>query len=190
MRLTPHSRAAGPIGLGFLALLCLRLTGSPPPTPVAAQGPFQFGLLPVRGPSARAMREARYWRVCAMQEVNDQFEALEAWDPGLEGGPRSLHMWLELMAGDRAGHLARALAAARQAVHLAQDRREAFKAGLLLARLECETGDHQAELRQAKRVMALAPGDWLALHLLRRAEECHGLESKRVPGRSMAQHKG
>jgi hypothetical protein len=176
MRLTPHSRAVGPIGLGFLALLCLRLTWSSPPTPVAALDPAQFGLLPARGPSARALREARCWRVGAMQEVHDQFEALEAWDPSLESRPRDLRMWQELMASDRAGHLARALAAARRAAHLAQDRSEAYKAALLLTRLECEAGRHQAERWQAKRVLQISPGDWLGRLTLQRAKECNELD--------------
>src|SRR5215212_2060353 len=96
-----------PTGLCFLFLLFLRLAWIPPRATSLAQGTKLMGLRPLRGPCDAALREARCWRLRAMQQVSLEFDAMEAWDPEAPG-TRDLTMWRRLMARDRNGDLGRA----------------------------------------------------------------------------------
>jgi hypothetical protein len=164
----------GPIGLCFLSLLFLRLAWLPPADRSTMAASHPFGLRPLRGPCDAALREARFWHLRAMQEVSAQFDALEAWDPDALA-VRDVATWRRLMAGDRRGDLRRAREAARRAVRLARTPEDAFQTRLMLSRLDCEAGDHEAELQQARQVIALRPRSFLSLVTLKRAAECNGL---------------
>jgi hypothetical protein len=111
-----------------------------------------------------------YWRE-AGDAVNRQQEILEAWDPAaIEMQYESMRR--QLMAQDREGYLFRARQAAQRAIWLARSREEAFRGTALLALVEHEAGHHQAELRDARRLLSLRPHSPLALMYLQRAEKC------------------
>jgi hypothetical protein len=58
---------------------------------------------------------------------------------------------------------------------MAQTRNETYQAALLLARIDCDTGHHAEELRQARRLMALKPREMVSLTCLERAAKCNRL---------------
>jgi hypothetical protein len=66
---------------------------------------------------------------------------------------------------------------AQMAAALARTPEESYQATVLLARLECDAGDHRAELEQAQGLMALAPRRRVSLMVLWRAARCNGLVS-------------
>jgi hypothetical protein len=80
-----------------------------------------------------------------------------------------------LMAQDRTGELGRALIAAREAVNLAWGPVEEYQAREWLALMDCDAGQHQDELRQARRLVKLEPRNLVSLTSLRRAAECNHL---------------
>jgi hypothetical protein len=63
---------------------------------------------------------------------------------------------------------------AHRAVELARTPREEYRVALLRVRIECDAGDHEEELRQARRLMALAPDDPQSLRVLQHAAGCSG----------------
>jgi hypothetical protein len=79
-----------------------------------------------------------------------------------------------LLAQDRRGYLARARAAARRAAALARTPEEAARSAGVRARLECYAGQHEAELQQARRLVALTPRKPIAWMAIRRAGQCMG----------------
>jgi hypothetical protein len=79
-----------------------------------------------------------------------------------------------LMARDREGYLQRAQVAALQGVAVARTPKETYQALLVLAQMDHDAGQHAAELRQALRLMTLAPRNPDALEVLRRAARCNG----------------
>jgi hypothetical protein len=176
MEVRRHVQALGPTGLCFLTILLLRLVWAQRATTPLAQSPRQFGMRPVRGPSEAALREARFWRLKAMQRVSAEFEGLEAWDPALEGGPRDPAEWRVMMAKDLDGALRHAYERVVRAQQLARTRDDKLQAGLLSCRIQCERGDHEGELREARRLAALAPRHELVLIVLERAATCSGHE--------------
>jgi hypothetical protein len=109
--------------------------------------------------------------------VNREREALEAWDPATEQMDQE-GMRRQLMAQDRGGHLRCARQAARQAIFRAQNQRETYRATALLAMLEHEAGQHKAELRHARVLVALRPHASMSLMYLQRAEKCLYLETR------------
>jgi hypothetical protein len=132
---------------------------------------------PPRSPSEAARRDARHDLTQAQKAVNQEREALEAWDPAGVDSLDQEHFRRQLMAADPGGHLRRALVTGERAAALARTPEEAYAAALLLARLECDAGHHQEELRQARKLMALQPHDWLSLLALRRAAFCNQMPS-------------
>jgi hypothetical protein len=48
---------------------------------------------------------------------------------------------------------------------------------MTLALIECNRGHHEAELRAARRLMALGPTNELSLYWLRRAARCNHLQA-------------
>jgi hypothetical protein len=116
-----------------------------------------------------------------MERVTEDREALEDWDPQADRTPE-LREWRQQMAQDRSGYLERALAAAERAVRLAQTPAEVYRATAVRARLECDRGNHQTELQQAKRLMALEPGNPLSRLWLQRAERCLHVAQRETPG--------
>jgi hypothetical protein len=66
--------------------------------------------------------------------------------------------------------------AAHLAAARAQNRAEAYRAALLLACLDCDAGDHQAELKHAWWMMVLQPRSKQSLYALRHAAWCNGLQ--------------
>lgn len=142
---------------------------------VSPGGPPAIELAPAHSPSGQALREARAEWLRAEQAAARE---LEAWP---EQQPDTIVRHLTdahrqcLMALDRAGDLRRARAAAQRAAALARTATEAYRAAMVLARIECDAGDHHAELRQARRMMALRPqvrGSW---ETLKHAAVCNGL---------------
>jgi hypothetical protein len=177
MEVRRHLQALGPTGICFLTIVVLRLAWVERAATPLAEAPRKFGLRPVRGPSEAALREARFWRLSAMQQVSAEFEALEQWDPALEGAPRDPAEWRQMMAKDLDGSLGRAWECVTRAQGLARTRDERLQAGLLRCRIECERSDHEAELRQARQLVAFAPRDDLVLTVLERAAACCGREA-------------
>jgi hypothetical protein len=161
------------LGLCLLGLLLLRLTVTESATPSLTRTLMQRSLPSGATPSERAVWEAQGWRLQAFLVADDEREVEEATDPGpLSSVEREASRRRRLIEEDRAGHLARALSAARRAAALARTPDEAARSAALRARLECYAGDHASELAQARRLVALAPGTEQAWMALRRAGRC------------------
>jgi hypothetical protein len=166
------------LGLCLLIVLSIRFvsprSAEAPLIPTALRRPLPPGATP----AARALWEAQGWRLQAFLAADAEREALEASDPGpLTSVEREASRRRRLIAADRGGYLDRARDAARRSAALARTPDEAARAAALLARLECYAGQHAAELRQARRLVKLAPRKpefWLAL---RRASRCVGQEA-------------
>jgi hypothetical protein len=107
-----------------------------------------------------------------MAEIRER-EELEDWDPVATAGPmegiRRAHL-----AQDRTGDMRRARAAARQATASARTTREAYAAASLLQLIERDLGNRPAELKEARKLVALAPRDWWLRDALRSASACDG----------------
>jgi tetratricopeptide (TPR) repeat protein len=177
MRAQRSTQLAGILGFCLLGAPLFRLTAGRCP----ADG--RRGLaVPIRpagsvSPSRAARSEGwRYWQQAELA-VNQDREDLLAWDPQASG-TRGEEVWRrQLMARDRTGDLRRARAAAQRADALAQSREEAAEAALLRLRIECDLGDHEAELRLARRLIALEPNTQRA----QRALQCALTRAGRAP---------
>jgi hypothetical protein len=124
-------------------------------------------------PFEAALQEAKAWRLRAREVAKREMEAWEERDPA-RAGDADAEAWRHgVLAVDRGGDLRRARARARQAEKLARTPAEASRAAELLVLLECEAGHHAAELRQARRLVALQHGNWRSLTVLRRAAICN-----------------
>lgn len=164
---------SGALGLCLgcaLALIVLDFQTEPPLSP-AVHPPR-----PAVGPFEAALRQARLCRTRAGLAVNPELEAILEWDPGLSATGAAKRLREELMAADANGDLRQSHALARQAFEGAQSVPERGRAVALLARIECDRGDHEAELRWARKLMALAPDDERSKQTLRHARVCLGLE--------------
>jgi hypothetical protein len=116
--------------------------------------------------------EARGWRRLAIQEVNRERERLDAWDPEAMAEIDQEAWRLQRMALDPSGHLRRSVVVARRAAALARTPAEQYRAAEHISRIAHEVGDHREELRQARRLMKLAPQNRISQLLLRRALRC------------------
>jgi hypothetical protein len=161
----------------LLALPLLTLAWRPS-TPPPADAPPVTHPTRQRRPSEEARREG--WRCCiqAQQAVVREAETLEAWDPEASRAKSWPDRRRELLAQDPGGFLQRGRAAAQRAAALARTPAEAFDAALLRARIECDLGNHAAELTQAQRLLARHPYDALALGILQRATTCIGRQAR------------
>jgi hypothetical protein len=118
----------------------------------------------------------------AQEAVSRECEALEEREPGrgdagrTKTAPEDAALRRQLLAADHSGDLGWAHMQAQVAAALAHTAAEKYAAAVLLARIECDAGDHRAELEQARRLMALAPRRRSSLHVLWRAARCNGLE--------------
>jgi hypothetical protein len=126
-------------------------------------------------PSAEARRAGWLGWLRAQEAVSRECEALEAWDPRVTTAVGDAPLRRQLLAADRSGDLGRAHMEAQRAAALARTTDEAYDAVVLLARLDRDEGDHQAELAQARRLMTLAPRRQLSLMVLGRAAMCNHL---------------
>jgi hypothetical protein len=143
-------------------------------------------LAPAHSPASQALREARQEWIRAEQAAARE---LEAWP---EAQPDGI-LWHQtdayrehLMALDRGGDLRRARAAARRAAALARSPAEVYHAAAVLARIECDAGDHTAELWQARRMVALRPRVRASWESLKHAAVCKWAHPARAPYRRRA----
>ena len=173
-----HHRGINVLGLGLLALSFLygcwpgaeRGHEAPTSQPPAAGSP---GGPPIpRSPSEASRREAsRYW-IQARERVSEELDRQEEWDAnGIHLTQRERRRQ-SMMAMDAGGDLVRARTAAARAETLARTADETYQAAVLLSRIECELGHHEAELRQSRLLVRLQPRDPLALTLLEHAAVC------------------
>jgi hypothetical protein len=135
---------------------------------------------PPRSPAAVALRRAEQLRTRAKLAASEKRGELEAWDPQASDGLDADEWRLQQLAMDRDGNLHEARRWAEQAAHLARTRAEAYQAAELQVLLDHEMGDHEAELRRARTLIALASGSPRARMVLRRAEGCY----RRLVGRA------
>jgi hypothetical protein len=152
----------------------LRGRGEPIAAPALAVLECPAAALPRLGLVDETLHEARIWRRRAMMAVNDQREAMEAWDPNAAGPPTvnglTSESWrLQQMAWDRCGYLRKAQAAALRAEKLARSPSEQCRVADHLARIEHELGHHREEFRWARRMAALQPGSPAAMATMQRA---------------------
>src|SRR5205807_619912 len=135
---------------------------------------LEIPLAPAHSPSGQALREARTEWICA------QLVAARELERSPESGPEGVVWHLTdarrqyLMRLDRSGALGRARVAARRAAVLARTPSERWHAAELLARLECDAGHHQAELRYARQLIALRPQQRASWETLKHAAVCNG----------------
>lgn len=128
---------------------------------------------PVTNAFQAALRDARGWRTLALESAKREMAVWEIDHPqGTSDGDEALRRGL-LMA-DHGRYLHRARAAARHAEELARQPTEAARAAELLVLIECESGHHQEELRQALRLVALEGRSHRTLAILHRAAICNG----------------
>jgi hypothetical protein len=124
---------------------------------------------------SEALWEARGWRVLAQQAANRRQEALEAWDPRAMTGEQAERERLAILAHDPDGYLHGARTLLVQAALLVRTDRDAARVAELRAMVEHEAGDHQEELRQARRAVCLSRRSQGAQAMLRRARGFVGL---------------
>lgn len=161
----------------FCLTSCLFLRRPEKPSarpPLPASGSRQSGRH--EGPFEQAVQEAWRWHAAALRKVTEEQEALEVWDPEAHR-PLPADEWRQQMARDLDGDLQRSLAASERAARLARTPAQVYRATALRARLECDRGNHQAELEQARRLRALQPRNPLSLLWLRRAARCNQMKS-------------
>jgi hypothetical protein len=127
-----------------------------------------------QSPADQALREARQKRLQAEAEVDRERYAAEAWDP--EAARIDPSQWRQQLMATSVP-LKAAREAALRARELAQTTDERYNARRLLAWIECNLGHHRAELREARRLVALKPEQKQAWLWLRRAARCNGLRS-------------
>lgn len=172
---------ANPIwGILGLCLLVVLLPRAMPPRPAAVAAvalPAAGQSLPPRGPFERALWTALHCRTRARLAVNQQLEAFDesdptAADPMVGGITGEEALRLKCMAADRNGDLGLARAHARRAQRLARTAAGAIAAAELLALIEHESGNHEEELRQAQKLIALRPRQLSSLVMLWRAAGC------------------
>lgn len=177
MRFTKRTLAWLVFGIGWLGL-----TLAPRPAPRSPR-PATLPPLPravrrvsSRTPSAQALWQARWYRTRAIQAANEaRYPVLESVSPEMSRAIDTEAWRRGLMAADRTGDLRRALAAGREAVAQARTPDEEYQAREWLALIAGDAGRPQEELRQARRLVQLKPGDEASLLALRRAAECNGL---------------
>lgn len=152
--------------LGILRPRCHRTgslpSGSPPAQPTSRSAmPFE-----------EQLRAAADWDRRARDEVNEERERMERWDPSTSEWVNGDAWRRQRMAEDRAGYLGRARRAALRAAELARSREERYRAAALLILIEHEAGFHGAELRYARLLVSLQPRSPEARGLLQRARRC------------------
>jgi hypothetical protein len=177
MRAHKRIHASGALGLCLLSVPLLRLAAHQPAACLLPARRLPTPPSPSRAPFEQALWEARSGRFRAQLTVNQERYALEAWDPQAAEAMDQEQWRRQLMAADPRGHLRHARAKALWAAALARSPDEAYRVTELLARLECDTGHHEAELVQARKLMALEPYEPLSLMALRRAAGCNRQET-------------
>lgn len=140
----------------------------------AATGPaLPIQLAPAHSPAGQALREARIEWIRAREVAARELER----SPETGAAGVIWHVTdarrQSFMAADRSGALGRALRAARRASGLARTPAERWHAAELLARLECDAGDHAAELRYARQLIALQPRQRASWETLKHAAVCN-----------------
>jgi hypothetical protein len=123
--------------------------------------------------SEAARREAcRCWTRAA-RRASEELDQLEEWDSRTDVAAHREDWRQRLMAADAGGDLQRARAAATQAAALARTGDETAQAAELLVRIECDLGEHRAELRYARTLVRLQPRSAKAFAILRHAALCN-----------------
>lgn len=159
----------------FTAALTAATVGLCPYRPAASDCPLPPAV-PER--SFRGMlRAAWQHRTHARLAVSRELEAIDEWDPNATAGMRAEQFRRELLARDPQNDLRRSLALAQQAAAMAATAGDRYRAVALLARVQCDRGDHEAELRQAQVLMSLAPGAERSQVELQHARRCCDEES-------------
>lgn len=126
-------------------------------------------------PSANALRDAGLAWILAQQAVARELERQPEWSPDEVSGHIPDYYRQRLMALDRSGDLAHARLTDQRALALARTPAETYRATMLMARLEYDSGHHLAELRYARILIGLAPQRRNSLDALRHAAICNGL---------------
>jgi hypothetical protein len=159
------------IGFGVLGLLLLRRVSHR--TAGLPSGPPSARPLPRHTtPFEEQLRAAADWDRRAREEVNQERERVE-------GGDSSRSAWVngdawreQMMAEDHGGYVARSWRAALRAAALAQTPEQRYRSAHLLVVIEHESGQHEAELRHARILVAVHPRSEEAQNILRRALLC------------------
>lgn len=171
-----------PVTLGLVAICLLAsITTALENSPTATgPEPIPRALLsprPGEGAFSFALRQAWQFRKRAWLAANRELEVIETRDPGLTARPAKwMRFRQRMLARDASGDLRRSYTLAREAQVLARTPQEKYRAATLLAGIECERGDHEAELRWAQVLMALEPRNQASLRYLWRAARCNGRE--------------
>ncbi len=166
------ARRIAAVGLALVALLigwwerprgAARLSFPPPVRPARSRTPFEA-----------ALGRARAFRVRAIEAANEQrYPLLEGSAPEVTRDADTESWRRQLTARDATGDVARALAAAREAAALARTPAEEYRARVWLALIAFDAGRHEEELRQARRLVELDPGNEMSFTSLRRAARCN-----------------
>jgi hypothetical protein len=115
----------------------------------------------------------RHW-LRAVVAVTPELEALEEKN---SDNRYPSDLWRrQLMSRDRTGDLKQAWAAVQRAQTLARTPVDHYHVTVWLAKLACDRGHHQEELKYARRLIALQPRNHTSWGALMRAAECNGLE--------------
>lgn len=173
MRSTWRMAMIGALAVVGLSLPFLR------PRPTMSLHPK--GLIPAPPPHSAAeaaLRRAQQYRTRARIAVSEQQSGLEAWDPQASNAMNADAWRLQQLALDRHGNLRQARYWARQAALLARTQADAYHVAELQVLLDHEAGDHDAEHKEAQRLITLAPGSGRARMVLRRAEACYRTRQK------------
>jgi hypothetical protein len=163
-------KMAGALAVGLLGGASLGQQSSAPP---AATAVCPVPPLP-RSPFEEALRQAYVHRYSAVREAVAERERVEAAAPQVAEGVDDERWQRGLMALDRRGELCRARWYAGWAAELARTHSERSRVAMVRVRLECDSGNHQAELAEARSLFHREPGDRTALLVLLKAAGCCG----------------
>jgi hypothetical protein len=148
-----------------------------PPAPARPTGAPANGASPAEPttPFERSLRQAWMLRTLATLAEDREREMVQDWNPRAAAGSAPESMGRLDLARDPSGELHEARTAAGQAVVLASTATERYRAVWLLARIDCDLGDHRGELQQAGRLVALEPHRRRSWDALAHARACNGL---------------
>lgn len=166
----------GAVTFGIIGVVSILLLLSLP-TPPGSVGPPSSAIPHPSAPEIQtafdtALHEAQMGWLKAKAKAKQRMEERDAATP-MSGEADAEALRRTLMIADPVGDIHHALAAARRASSLARTPAEARRAATLRVMLECNTGHHREELRQAKRLAALERGSRHSLPVLLRAARCN-----------------
>ena len=166
-------RYARPLAAAGVLAVCGAVGLSRPPE---KHGSRRVAAPTPRSASEAALREAGGYLTRAQLAVNAKRYTLADWDPRAAANSQGEEepFRQQSMAREHGSELHAARTAAQRAITLAQTAEDRWAAVYLLVWIEHNAGRHAEELRQARRLMRLAPRSQASREMLEQAMRCAG----------------